>query len=227
MLDQAKAAVLNAEAALQDAQLKLSYTQVKTPLAGRVGRELVDVGNLVGIGSPTPLTTVVQMDPIYVYFDVSERIVLEFLDRAKSRTRDEIVKPVMEVALANSPAGTFPYKGHVDWIDNTVDQQTGTIRVRGVLDNKNGDLFPGLFVRARMRRDLLQDAVLVREDAIGTDIVGKYVLVIGQDNVIERRTVVTGPQAEGGYRVIREGLAADEPYVVNGIQKAHPVRRPR
>lgn len=222
-LEQAKAGVLTAKAGLQDAQLQLSYTQVKSPLAGRVGRELVDVGNLVGMSGPTPLTTVVQMDPIYVYFDVSERIVLEYLARHETgNANNGQEQPTLEIALADDPEGEYPYKGVIDWVDNTVDQTTGTIRVRGTFDNKKGKLFPGLFVRARAPYDVLDDAVLVREDAVGTDIVGKYVLVVGGDNVIERRSVELGPRDAGGMRVLLKGLSADEKYIVKGIQKARP-----
>ena len=222
-LEQAKAGVLTAQAGLQDAQLQLSYTQVKSPLAGRVGRELVDVGNLVGMNGTTPLTTVVQMDPIYVYFDVSERIVLEYLARRENgNVGNGQEQPTLEIALADDPEGEYPYKGVIDWVDNTVDQTTGTIRVRGTFDNKEGKLFPGLFVRARAPYDELKNAVLAREDAIGTDIVGKYVLVVGKENVIERRSVELGPREKGGMRVIIEGLSADEKYIVKGIQKARP-----
>lgn len=223
MLEQAKAGVLTAEAGLQDAQLQLSYTEVKSPLAGRVGRELVDVGNLVGMSGPTPLTTVVQMDPIYVYFDVSERIVLEYLARRNNGSvGNEPQQPTLEIALANDPGDEYPYSGLIDWVDNKVDPLTGTIRVRGTFDNKDNKLFPGLFVRARAPYDVLTDAILVREDAIGTDIVGKYLLVVGKDNVIERRSVEPGPREAGGMRVILKGLSPEEKYVVQGIQKARP-----
>jgi len=220
-LDQAKASVLMAKASLQDAELQLSYTYVRSPLTGRVSRNLVDEGDLVGTGEPTLLTRVVKLDPIWCYFDVSERIVLEYLERRGDDELDEH-KDVAELALASDPEGVYPYVGRLDFVDNQVDGSTGTILVRGVFDNKDKQLFPGLFARVRAPYDVLQDAVVVREDAIGTDLAGKYVLTVNAENIVVRTGVELGPRVGVEDRVILTGLAADQMYISVGIQRAQP-----
>lgn len=211
-----------AQASLDDANIQLGYTRVVTPIAGRVNRELVDVGNLVGQGEPTLLTTVVTMDPIYAYFDVSERIVLEYLGRGRSGNMDEGPKPpTLELARANDPEDAYPFVGVVDFVDNIVDAETGTIRVRGVFANPDGKLFPGLFVRIRAPDETLPDALLVQQDAVLTGLNGKYLLTVGDDDVVHRRPVTLGPR-DGGQVVVVQGLAAGERYITRGVQKARP-----
>ncbi len=223
-LDQADASLLGAKASLTQAELDLSYTEVRSPISGMVSRRLVDVGNLVGSGENTLLTTVVKIDPIYAYFDVSERIVLEVLEsRGRTFTDERAVEPRDEASvflgLANEEG--WPHKGFIDYIDNTVDTGTGTIQVRGVFANPTGKLFPGLFARIRVPRDVLDDALLVSERAIGTDLGGKYLLLVGEDNVVELRHVELGSLQEG-MRVIYSGLKPDEHYIINGLQRARP-----
>jgi len=223
-LDQADASLLGAKASLTQVELDLSYTEVRSPISGMVSRRLVDVGNLVGSGENTLLTTVVKIDPIYAYFDVSERIVLEVLEsRGRTFTDERAVEPRDEAAvflgLANEEG--WPHKGFIDYIDNTVDTGTGTIPVRGVFSNPTGKLFPGLFARIRVPRGVLDDALLVSERAIGTDLGGKYLLLVGEDNVVELRHVELGSLQEG-MRVIYSGLKPDEHYIINGLQRARP-----
>ncbi len=219
-LEQRKAETAAAEANLRDAKLNLEYTYVRSPIAGRVSRNLMDVGDLVGYNEPTLLTTVVQMDPIWVYFDVSERIVLEYLERRDTGQVDP-ERDKAELALANNPDGEYPFKGVLDFVDNQVDPQTGTIRVRAVFPNKEGALFPGLFARVRAPYGRVKDALLVEENAILTGLQGQYVLVVKPDNTVEQRVVELGPR-DGAYRMVREGLTAEDHYVVRGIQKAIP-----
>ena len=224
-LKTAEAEKLAAEASLRDARLQREYADVTAPIAGRVSRNLVDVGTLVGIGEPTLLTTVVQMDPIYVYVDVSERIVQEYLNRDNNgefNSDEAPPPPPIEIARSSDPPGQYPFAGLIDYVDNVVDESTGTLRVRGSIPNPEGRLFPGLFVRARVPYDAIPDAVVIREDALSTDLTGKFVLVVGKDNIIERRTVTLGDKTDDGLIVVTSGLDGSETYVTKGIQKARP-----
>lgn len=225
-LKTAEAEKLAAEASLADAKLQREYADVVAPIAGRVGRSLVDVGNLVGLSEPTLLTTVVQMDPIHVYVDVSERIVQEYLNRGRDGEvnggGDQPPPPPIEIARSSDDDGTYPFSGMIDYVDNVVDESTGTLRVRGSIPNADGRLFPGLFIRARVPYDEIKDAVLVREDALGTDLTGKFVLIVGEKNIVEQRAVTLGEKTDDGYIVVTEGLDGSETYVTVGIQKARP-----
>lgn len=220
----AEANLAAARASLTNAELQLSYTRVRAPISGLVSRNLVDVGNLVGSGENTLLTTVNQVNPIYAYFDVSESLLLEVLDRldvalADGRAADNVGTAVF---LGLDDETGWPHEGVIDYFDNRVDANTGTIRVRGLFDNPTGKLFPGLFARIRVPSGELAGAVLVREDAIGTDLGGKYVLLVGTDGVVELRHIVLGPLQEDGMRVVMAGIEADERYIVNGLQRARP-----
>ncbi len=222
-VQQAEANLLGAKAPLEQAELDLSYTEVRAPIAGVVSRRLVDIGNLVGSGENTLLTTIARMDPIYVYFDVSERIILKLLsDRGRtiserSRSPEEEVHAFL--GLANEDG--WPHAGRLDYVDNTVDANTGTIQIRGVFPNEDGLLFPGLFARIRIPTELQQGALLVSERAIGTDLGGKYLLIVGEGDLVELRHVELGLLADG-MRVIVAGLEAGERYIVNGLQRARP-----
>lgn len=220
-LAQADANLLGAQARLKQSELDLGYTEVRSPITGLVARWLVDIGNLVGSGENTLLTTVVKFDPIYAYFDVSERLVIDFLaqeGRQLGTGANAADQPVF-LGLANENG--WPHEGRIDYIDNTVDPNTGTIQVRGVFPNSNRILFPGLFVRVRVPRGLQENAVLVSERAIGTDLGGKYLLIVGENDVVELRHVELGVQEEG-MRVILSGITPGERYIVNGLQRARP-----
>ena len=221
--DQADAAVLGAEARQVQASIDLGYTQVRTPVPGQVSRNYVDLGNLVGAGEATLLTTVTRIDPIFVYFDVPEQAVL-LLARALRDTTltEEQLARVGEVLVGTADEEGFPHRGEIDFIDNTVNPATGTIEVRAVIANSGNILFPGLFVRIRVLGGLQPDAILVHERAIGTDLGGKYVLLVGDDNVVEQQYVVLGPIQDDGTVVIEEGLDGSESYIVNGMLRARP-----
>jgi RND family efflux transporter MFP subunit len=214
----ADAAVMSAQAKVDRATLDLGYTDIRAPIDGRAGRNLVDAGNLVGAGERTLLTTVVKMDELYVYFRVPERILLE---RLAERSADQRREPNLAFSVGLTNEEGFPHEGELDYIDNTVDAATGTISVRGIVSNDENLLFPGAFVRVRVPGEVIQGAVLVSERAIGTDLGGKYVLVVGDDNVVEHRRVKLG-QLHDGMRVILEGLGPDDRYIVNGLQRARP-----
>jgi RND family efflux transporter MFP subunit len=221
--DQADAAVLGAQARLTQARIDLGYTQVRTPVPGQVSRNYVDIGNLVGAGEATLLTTVTRIDPIFVYFDVPEQAVL-LLSRAMRDTTltQEQLARVGEVLVATADDVGYPHHGEIDFIDNTVNPATGTIEIRAVVENTDNVLFPGLFVRIRVLGGLMPDATLVHERAIGTDLGGKYVLLVGENNIVEQRYVVLGPVQDDGTVVIEEGLDGSEGYIVNGMLRARP-----
>jgi RND family efflux transporter MFP subunit len=216
--DQAGAAVLAAQAALDKAELDLSYTEVRARISGQVGRNQVDRGNLVGGNPPSLLTTINRLDPIYVYFTAPESAVLRWL----KTPRDELRRGKLPVLVATAADEDFPYEGVLDYISNTVDTDTGTIELRGKLDNADGALFPGLFVSVRVPGPPREGAVLVEERAIGTDLGGQYVYLLGEDDVVEQRYVTLGVVQDDGTVPVLEGLEGDEVYIVEGLLRARP-----
>ncbi len=222
-VDQSAASILNAKAAIELADINLGYTKVVAPFDGVVTNHLVDVGALVGAGSATKLATIVQTDPLYVYFNLSESQVLTIKENnAKAglpfRTTDLGGIPV-EIGLQGEEG--YPHKGYMDYASPQVDQSTGTLTVRAVFDNKDGALLPGLFVRVRTPVGHLDKAMLTRNDAIGTSQEGPYVLVVGPDNVVQRKVVKTGDRQDQ-LRIIESGLDPSDWVVTEGIQRAFP-----
>ena len=207
-----------AQAALQTARLNLGYTQVRAPIAGRVGRVEVTVGNLVASGASAPvLTTMVSVSPIYASFDSDEQVVVRALGGENARARLERIP----VQMGTGTAGGTPHAGHLQLIDNQVDAQSGTVRVRAVFDNADGALMPGQFARIRMGQAGSTSAVLVSERAVGTDQSKKYVMVVGAGEVAEYREVQLGAPVDG-LRIVTAGLKAGERVVVNGLQRVRP-----
>jgi membrane fusion protein, multidrug efflux system len=220
-LDQAVASVESAKANLQIAEINLGYTEVAAPFDGIATRHLANVGALVGYSGPTKLATLVQVDPIYVYFNVSETTVLrikEALARQGKAWRDIPEVPV-EIGLQTETG--YPHKGRLDYVAPQVDQATGTLEARGVFDNKDNALLPGLFVRVRVPVQQLDKGILIDDAAIGTSQLGEYVLVLGKDNTIEQRQVKLG-QLDGNLRVIESGLTGEDWVVIDGLQRAVP-----
>ncbi|MHC4927232.1 MAG: efflux RND transporter periplasmic adaptor subunit [Planctomycetota bacterium] len=224
----AKATVAKALASLDQAKLDLSYTQVISPITGRISRSFIDSGNLVGPGENSLLTRVVRLDKMYVYSNISERLLIDILkkygENAEER-RTEI--PKLYISLAGEDE--FSHEGEVDFVDNTLDPQTGTVQVRGVVPNTNDLLFPGMFVRMRIPSRRQINAILVKEIAIGTDLGGKYVLVVDNTNMVHRRYIEPG-QLYGDLRVVKasedsdKGIKPNEQYIVRGQQRARPGR---
>jgi multidrug efflux system membrane fusion protein len=222
---EAEAAVQSAEAAVTTARLDLSYTRVTSPIDGRVGRAEITVGNLVNGGSnggsATLLTTVVSLDPMYVYFEGSEQDYLRYggMARRGERPSSRDYPNPIEMGLANEEG--FPHKGHMDFVDNHVNPATGTIRARAVFDNKDRSLTPGLFARLRLIGSGLYKAMLVDDRSVGTDQDRKFVYVVDAGNKVEYRKVTLGPKSEG-LRVVKDGLAAGDRVVVDGLQRVRP-----
>jgi RND family efflux transporter MFP subunit len=218
---QAEANVAGSEAALEAASLNLNFTRVTSPVAGRVSRAEVTRGNLVTGGSNggTLLTSVVSIDPIYLYFDADEQSFLRYSQMARAGQRPAGGAAPVMVGLANEEG--FPHTGTVDFIDNQLNSQTGTIRARAVLANKDGQFTPGLFARVQLLGSSEYKAILIDDRAVNTDQNQKYVLALGPSNVIEYRKVTLGRVVDG-LRIVREGLKPGDVIVVNGAQRVHP-----
>jgi RND family efflux transporter MFP subunit len=212
----AKAEVSAAEASLKQANLDLGYTKIHAPIGGRIDRRQVDVGNLVGSGERTLLTNIIDDDPVYAYFDLTERELLEIIDGQPRDSKKDDHPPAM---LGVATDEGFPHQGNLDFIENVIDPDTGTVKVRGVFPNADRVLFGGLFVRIRVPGDVIEGAVLVQEEAIGTDLGGKYLAIVGEKNIVERRAIVVGKKY-GELVMINEGLKAGETYIVKGLQRA-------
>lgn len=221
---EAAAGVKAAEAAVANARLNLDYTKVRAPVAGRVGRAEVTVGNLVtGLGGPnaTLLTIVVSIDPIYAYFDVDEHVYLKYGDLARAGARASSRTSRNPVYLGLADEQGFPHKGYVDFVDNQLNPQSGTIRTRAVFENKDRTFTPGLFARLKLIGSDAYDGILIDDRAIGTDQSKRFVLVVGADNKATYREVTLGPLVDN-LRVVRQGLKPGELIVVNGMQRVRP-----
>lgn len=217
--NQADAAVATAQAAVDAAKLNLEFTQVKSPIAGRISRQLVTVGNLVSTDT-TVLTNIVSVDPIYAYADVDERTVIAYqklIDEGKVKDARE-----QSVAVAVAVAGEqgFPHKGVIDFVDNQINAATGTLSIRGIFPNADGNLLPGMFVRMQIPTSGEIDGLLITDRAVGSDQGQKFVYVLNGDKA-ERRPVTLGPVIDG-LRVVRQGLKLDDQVVIDGLMKIQP-----
>ncbi|MBV8448014.1 MAG: efflux RND transporter periplasmic adaptor subunit, partial [Hyphomicrobiales bacterium] len=219
--DSAIAVQRQRQADTKQAEINLSYTQVKAPFDGIVTARQVSIGELVGTGSQTVLATVVQLEPIYVNFNVGEQDVLRLRAGVRQRgmTETDLKQIPVEVGLANETG--YPHKGTLDYAYPGVNPSTGTLSVRGVLSNRDRVLLPGYFVRIRVPLSQTPDALLVPDIAIGNDQGGRYLLVVGKDGLVEQRKIETG-QTLGDLRVVTQGLNADDNVIVAGIARAVP-----
>ncbi len=226
VVEQDKGTVGIDQANLETATINLGFTRVMAPFDGIVTNHQVDLGNLVGASGPTTLATIVQTDPIYVNFTLSEPQILAIrrnnakAGRSISSSNLKYLSTIpIEIGLQDEEG--YPYKGNLDYASPQLDPSTGTIAVRAVFENKDDALLPGLFVRVRGPIGHLDKALLTRNDAIGTSQEGSYVLVVGADNVVERKIVKTG-QRQGQLVIIESGLDPDDWVVIEGIQQAFP-----
>ena len=215
-----------ARAALQTAQLSLGYTQVRAPVAGRVGRLEITVGNLVAAGPGAPvLTTLVSVSPIYASFDADEQVVtraLKNLQATNKRSGSGAASlETIPVQMGTSATADTPFAGKLQLVDNQVDPKSGTVRVRAVFDNADGSLIPGQFARLRMGQVKSTEALLVNERAVGTDQNKKFVMVVGSDNKAAYREVTLGANVNG-LRIVTSGLQPQERVIVNGLQRVRP-----
>jgi RND family efflux transporter MFP subunit len=220
---EAKSFLLAAQAALESARLDLEYTQVRAPIDGRVSRALLTEGNYVSgvAGAATVLTTLVSVDPVYVYADMDENSLLRFnaLAQAKKLESDGDGKIPVELQLADEK--DFPHRGYIESFDNRLNSDTGSILLRAVFPNADSRIVPGLFARIRVPLSERHSALLVQERAIGTDQAQKFVLTLTPTNTVAYRQVQLGPVVDG-RRVVRSGLEGTEEIVVNGLQRVRP-----
>jgi RND family efflux transporter MFP subunit len=220
--DAYKAAMLAAQAARDLAQLNLSYTRVVAPFNGRIDRRLKDPGNLVGAGEFTPLADINQIDPIYVYFTISEMDLLRLMNTSQGlMARVNAGKFPVAIGLADDKG--FPYEGSLDFAAITLDPNTGTLLLRGIFQNPDNKLIPGLFARVRIPLSQKRESILVPQVALGYDQQGPYVLLVNDKNVVERRPVKTGSPVDN-LRVVEEGLTGDEWVITTNLIRAIPGR---
>ncbi len=227
-MEVAKASIQRAQAKVVRAELTLSYTQVKAPIRGRVGRDLVNVGNLVGEGEATVLTDLTQFDPMYVYYDLNERDLLTVMSLYRNALEEKGIDPRDEpstradiplyLGLTNEQG--YPHEGLYDFGESSLDSDTGTVELRGVFQNPEipPKLLPGLFARIRMPIATRQNMPLVTEQAIAADQSGRFLLVVNSENVVEKRNIQLG-QLINGMRVIEEGIKHDDWIIVKGVQR--------
>jgi RND family efflux transporter MFP subunit len=218
--NQAEAQFAQARAAANSALLNMDFTQVKSPIQGRISRQLVTRGNLVQADS-TVLTTVVSVDPIYAYFNVDERTVQKIFHQIK---RGELQDPrafAVPVYLQLESETGFPHEGVIDFVDNTLSASTGTLQIRGRFRNDDGSLYPAAFVRIRIAGTPKHDAILITDRVVGTDQGQKFVLLVDANGIVQVRSVELGPVVDG-LRVVRNGLGPDDHVIVDGLLNAPP-----
>jgi len=217
-----KAELEKARAARRQLELNLSYTKIYAPISGRVGRTLVTVGNLVGYNEPTLLTTIVKMDPIYVSFEIPERDLLRFEQTEQEQSSSwSLMQAPLAIGLETETG--YPHAGVINFRDNRVESETGTVLVRGTLPNPDRKLVPGLFARIQVPVGRPKPRLLVPETSLAADQRGRYVLVVDTDDTVEQRPVQIEMNLEHrGFVPIREGLTATDQVIVSGLQRARP-----
>src|SRR5688572_11761017 len=221
----AEALVKIGEARVKAAELELSFCRITAPISGRISRPLVTPGNFVsGGGSDTGstiLTTIVMQDPIYIYFDVSENNALKYqrLSQASGKGATGILGASVGIGLPDETG--FPHDAKLDFLENRLDQSTGTLRARAKLANRDRLFSPGMFARVRLQGSPEYNALLLPDEAIGTDQANRFVYVVGHDNLPQRRVVELGP-LDGGMRIVRKGLEPDDWVILRGQQRVRP-----
>jgi RND family efflux transporter MFP subunit len=225
LVREAEAAVKVAQARVKAAELELSFCRITAPISGRISRTLVTRGNFVSGGGndsgTTVLTTIVTQEPIYIYFDVSENNALKYvrLTQGKGKGAAGMLGAAVGVGLPDETG--FPHAGKLDFLENRLDQGTGTLRARAVVPNKDGVFSPGMFARVRLQGSPEYQAVMLPDEAIGTDQANRFVYLVGDDDVPVRRLVELGPLVDG-LRVVRNGLTAEDWVVIRGQQRVRP-----
>lgn len=213
---ESKAAVAAIQAQLDLARLNLSFTRVTAPITGRVSRAEITAGNIV-TADQTILTSLVSTDKVYAYFDADERVFLKYNQLARDGKRGATTPVYM--GLSNEAEN--PHLGQMNFVDNQVNPRTGTIRGRAVFDNSKGEYTPGLYARLKLVGSGTYSAMLIKDEAVGTDLGKKFVLVVDKDNKAIYRSVDLGPKLEG-LRIVRSGLIKDDRIVVTGLQRVRP-----
>ncbi|MDW8957709.1 efflux RND transporter periplasmic adaptor subunit [Legionella pneumophila] len=220
VIDQRFQDVQVAETRVQEAKLNLEFTEIKTPISGKISRDFVSVGNLIRMND-TVLTRVVSVDPIYFYFETSQNDLLKYirLDRAGKRLSSE--KKPTPVLIKLPDEKDYLHQGEVDFLDNVIDSGTGTILARALVPNPDNVIYPGLFARVKLVGSGEYEAILLPDKAINTDQARKFVYVVDNENKVKRVYVELGPLRESGFYIIRSGLKGDEKVIIHGIQRIH------
>ena len=224
--DAEQAKIVEANANLELARINLGYTRVTAPFAGRMDRHLVTAGNLVGVSGATALAEITRMDPIYAYFTLNERDLIHLMQKMPEKAQMPNRQKTVPVFAGTANTEGYPIEGRLDFASTSLDPNTGTILLRAVFDNPRGAsglprLVPGMFVRLRIPIDIREKALLIPERALGVDQIGRYLLVVNDQNMVDQRPVKVGAKVNG-MRVIEEGLQADDWVVVSSIQRARP-----
>jgi RND family efflux transporter MFP subunit len=228
--DQAVASVAQFKAAWELANINLGYCSVMSPVTGKASKRYVDVGNLVGSGEATLLATVVQQDPMYVYFDIDEKNWLritthnakEALEDEKAAKQRQETRTVFEAGVSDNEE--YQYSGLLDYASNKVDPNTGTIEVRGILPNPDLVLLPGLFARVRIPYDRTPNAMLIPDTAVGFDQTGNYVYVVNDQNLVEHKVIEIGEKVDH-LREVTKGLDEKDRFIIKGLLRARPGRK--
>ncbi|MDB4888310.1 MAG: hypothetical protein JWL61_165 [Gemmatimonadetes bacterium] len=220
-LAESAAAVRAAEASLRTARLNIEWSTIRAPISGRVGRAEITRGNLVQAGPPSGslLTTIVSLDPIFVYFDTDEQLYLKNAAAFTALRSAANARPPVQIGLANESG--FPHEGRLDFVDNQVDRTAGTIRVRAVVPNASHLFAPGLFARVKLSGGAARKALLVQDRSVSTDQDRKFVLVLKPDSTVEYRAITVGRIVDG-LRIVDSGLKAGENVVINGQLRVRP-----
>jgi len=218
--NQAEAEFAQAQASVNSAQLNMDFTEVKSPILGRISRQLVTRGNLVQADS-TVLTTVVSVDPIYAYFNIDQRTAQKHFNQIQTGQLQDPRVSAMPVFLQLEGETGFPHEGVIDFVDNTYNASTGTLQIRARFQNKDASLYPDAFVRIRMAGTPKHEAILITDRAIASDQGQKFVLLVDDNSVVQARPVELGPVVDG-LRVVRKGLGPDDRIIINGIANARP-----
>lgn len=223
--DSDRASVMGNEAQLDIAKLNLTYTTVKAPFRGEVSRRFSDPGNVVGHSEETVLAEINKIDPLYVYFTISERDLLRVREaRAKKSAGQPSPQPTLPISVGLANEEGYPHKATLDYTDIQIDNATGTLQLRATLPNPNAALLPGLFVRIRAEQEGTREGLLIPEDAIAFDQAGSYVLVVDAEGVVSRRGVSLGPLM-GKRQVIDSGLSDEDWVIINGQMRAIPGKK--
>ena len=220
--DSTVAALDQAKGQVEQAKRNLAYTTITAPFDGTMSARLVDPGAMVGAGSPTKLATIVQLDPLYVKFNIDEQQVLTVRERMREMgvTLKDLGPIPVDIGLQTETG--YPHTGTLDYVAPEIDTSTGTLAGRAIIDNKDALLEPGLFVRVRIPKQLNVDSLLVPDIALGNNQQGRYLLVVDAKNVVEQRQVEVGELVDGALRIIKSGLKPDERVIVGGAMRALP-----
>jgi RND family efflux transporter MFP subunit len=233
--EQAKASAHVGQADAEIAKINLDYTAISAPIRGMINKKAIDVGNVVGPGSQTKLTTIKCLNPIYVYVDFTDvqfNAMMSFLANGSTDAAEPKTAPLLqgseplpfEMALAGDRTGKgmpiYHYKGIINYIDNSIGRDTGKITFRGEIPNPDYRVFPGQICSIRVPQAVAKEALVIRESAILADLSDKYVLIVDDESNVHRRTVQLGDLIDAEHRMVLSGLRAGETYVIKGLQKA-------